>query len=153
MKISTRTDIELPRERVFAYASDFEAAEERLTARGVEIVRTETRLPPAPGITWSSKARLRGRQRQIDSVLTRYTPPEGFEVTSVIGGMTVTFDLKLVALAPARTRIIVGFELRASTLKARVVLQALRLGKGRMSARLSQGLATWVDALGRKGPG
>jgi hypothetical protein len=153
MKISARTDVETPREQVFAAASDFEAAEQRLAARGALIVRTETRLPPAAGIAWSTVARLRGRNRQIDSTLTRYSPPEGFEVTSVIGGMTVTFDLKLVALAPARTRIIVGFDLRASTFKARVVLQALRLGKRRLSERLSQGLATWADALGRSGPG
>jgi hypothetical protein len=153
MKISARTDVEMPREQVFAAASDFEAAEQRLVARGALIVRTETRLPPAAGIAWSTVARLRGRNRKIDSTLTRYSPPEGFEVISVIGGMTVTFDLKLVALAPARTRIIVGFDLRASTFKARVVLQALRLGKRRLSERLSQGLATWADALGRSGPG
>ncbi len=153
MKISARTDVEMPREQVFAAASDFEAAEQRLKARGAQIVRTETRLPTAPGIAWSSVARLRGRNRQIDSVLTRYAPSEGFAVTSVIGGMTVLFDVKLVALAPARTRIIVGIDMRASTFKARVVLQALRVGKRRLSGRLSQGLAAWADGLGRREPG
>jgi hypothetical protein len=153
MKVSARTDVEMPRQQVFAAASDFEAAEQRLAARGAQIVRTETRVPPGAGIAWSSVARLRGRKRQIDSVLTRYTPPEGFEVTSVIGGLTVVFDLKLVALAPARTRIIAGFDLRATTFKGRVALQALRLGKGRITDRLSRGLAAWSESLGRKGPG
>ncbi len=152
MKISARADVELPRERVFAAASDFEAAEARLAARGARIVRTETRLPPAPGIVWASVARLRGRDRRIDSVLTGYAPPEVIEVTSVIGGMTVVFDLRLVALAPARTRIIAGFDLRATTVRGRIVLQALRLGKGRMTDRLAKGLAAWAGSLGQGGP-
>jgi hypothetical protein len=143
VKLSARLDLELPREQVFAAASDFAAAEERLTARGVQLQRTADRVPPAPGMTWAARAPFRGRLRDVAAELVAYSPPDGFAILSRIGGMTAAFEVRLVALAPARTRVIVGIDLRAQTLKARVILSALRLGKSRAEDRLARGLAAW----------
>jgi hypothetical protein len=147
MKVSARIDLDLPQATVFAAASDFATAEARLTARGVEITRTADRTPPGPGIAWSSRARLRGRPRDIRSELTVLDPPQGLAIRSRIGGMEATFDMRVMALAAGRTRVIAGLDLRATTLKAQLVLQALRLGKGRVRARLERGLSAWAEAV------
>lgn len=147
MKVSARVDIDLPRAVVFAAASDLAAAEARLADRGVEVVRVADRVPPGPGIAWTARARLRGRVRDVASELTVFDPPEGLAIRSRIGGMTAMLDVRFVALAAARTRVIVGMDLRADTLKARLVLQALRLGKGRLRGRLERGLSVWADGL------
>ncbi|MCU0907370.1 MAG: SRPBCC family protein [Rhodobacteraceae bacterium] len=147
MKVSARIDLDLPRATVFAAVSDLAAAEARLAARGVEITRVVDRTPPGPGIAWTARARLRGRSRDIASELTVLDPAQGLTIRSRIGGMVATLDVRVVALAADRTRVITGLDLRATTLKARVMLQALRLAKGRIRGRLERGLAAWGDGV------
>lgn len=147
MKVSARIDLDLPRATVFAAASDFAAAEARLAARGVEIRRVADRTPPGPGIAWTARARLRGRTRDIASEVTELDPPQGLTIRSQIGGMVATFDVRVVALSADRTRVIAGLDLRATTMKARVILQALRLAKGRIRGRMERGLAAWADGV------
>jgi hypothetical protein len=147
MKLSARTDIELPHETVFAAASDFAGTEARLAARGIEVRRTRDQTPPGPGIAWDARARLRGRMRDIHAELTVFAPPLHLAVLSRIGGMTSAFDLRLVALSAGRTRVIVGMDLRADTLRTKLLLQAMRLGKRQAEARLARALAVWAAGL------
>jgi hypothetical protein len=147
MKVSARIDLDLPQASVFAAASDFDALEARIAARGIEIARVADCTPPGPGLAWAARARLRGRLRDVASELTALDTPRGLTIQSRIGGMVATFEVRVIALAAGRTRVITGLDLRATTLKARVVLQALRLGKGRIRARMERGLAAWGDGL------
>jgi len=139
--------MDLPRAMVFSAASDFAAVEARLSERGVEVTRVADRVPPGAGIAWTARARLRGRVRDIATELEGFDPPQGLSIRSRIGGMTVMSDARFVALAAGRTRVIVGLDMRADTLKARLVLQALRLGKARLRGRLERTLSAWADAV------
>lgn len=147
MKVSARIDLDLPRATVFLAASDFATAESRLRARGIEVVRVADRTPTGPGLAWAARVRVRGRMRDVASELTGFDPPQGLTIRSRIGGMEATFEARMVALAADRTRVIAGLDLRATTLKARVVLQALRLARGRIRRRLERGLAVWADSV------
>lgn len=53
----------------------------------------------------------------------------------------------LVALSRTRTRLFVSMELRPTTLSARLLLQSLRLAKGRLTGRLKTRMAEFGQRI------
>jgi hypothetical protein len=135
MKLNTREDIEAPLDFVYAALSDFEAWERAGLRRGADVTRTDKTGAAAPGASWLVVFTYRGKLRKLAIRLTEMVPSARLAFTAqspvVEGGM----EIDLVALSAKRTRVTIGTEVRARTLAARLVLQSLKLAKGKVKKR------------------
>lgn len=136
MKLTTKQDIEAPIDFVFARLTDFDHFERMAMRRGAEVERTDRLKTPGVGMAWRLRFVFRGKQRTI---LVRYADAEpgshlawAFDSPPAEG----TAKVDLLSLSPRRTRLVLAIEARPKTLAARLVLQSLRLAKGRLQRRL-----------------
>ena len=146
MKFSTREDIEAPITHVFARVTDFSNFERRALRAGAHISRSDEG-PVGIGTSWTVLFTFRGRERSVASTLTELTEPTDLKVESVSDGMTVETNVALVALSPGRTRLMVGMELRARTLTARLLLQSMKLAKGKLQKRFKARVLNFAEEI------
>ncbi len=134
MKFSTREDIEAPIDHVFAEMSDFDAFQRRAMRHGGQVERLDDG-PIKQGSHWDIAFSYRGRDRRMQAELTEIEPPHHYVVVATSDGMTITTEVELVALSRGRTRIAIGMDLRAKSLTARLLLQSMKLAKGKLTKR------------------
>jgi uncharacterized protein YndB with AHSA1/START domain len=138
MKLTTRHDIEAPLDFVFGRLTDFDQFERMAMRRGAEVERTDKLRTPGPGASWRVRFTLRGKQRRMLIRLLEAEPGShvvyGFDSPSVEGSTR----LELLALSPRRTRMAMATEIRPKTLAARLVLQSMKLARGRIQRRFDQ---------------
>jgi len=144
MKLSTREDIEAPIDFVFARVTDFEAFERRALRQGAHVTRQGTG-DAAVGTVWDVSFQFRERQRNLQATLVQLDPPHDLKIESISDGLTAHTDVQLVALSPGRTRVIVGLEMRARTLTARLLLQSLKLAKGKLTKRFKARVLDYAE--------
>jgi hypothetical protein len=147
MKLSTREDIDAPIAEVFAAVSDFDSIEKRLRQRGVSVERDAVAPPAGAGRRWQAVASWRGRQHRILAELIEVDEGQGFAIESASGGVVCLSVVDLVALSKTRTRMLVSLDLRPTTLSSRLLIQSLRLAKGRLSERLSARAAEFARRI------
>jgi uncharacterized protein YndB with AHSA1/START domain len=135
VKLSTRQDIEVPAEAVFAAVSDFAAFERAALRRGAEVARTDLGAEPGPGMTWSLRFRARGRMRRVVCTLDHFDPPNALVCRLDGGSFGGALTVNLVALSRARTRMAVQLELLPRTIAARLLIQTARLSRGAYTRR------------------
>lgn len=136
MKLSTREDIEAPIETVYGAISDFAAIERELRARGVSVEPDPAGPEAGIGRRWHARATWRGRPHAIDAELVALEAGRGYSIVSTSGGVVATTEVDLVALSKSRTRMLLSIDLRPTTLSSRLLVQSLKLAKGRLSERL-----------------
>jgi hypothetical protein len=141
MKFSTREDIDAPREAVFAHLTDFEAWERGALRRGAEVQRIDTLSRPGPGMSWKSAFQWRGKRRQMVVRLDRYDLPSAVSFSARASNIEAQFEVELLEMAARRTRVIVRLEIRPLTLTARLLLQTMKLARGRSEARFRKRVA------------
>lgn len=146
MKLSTREDIEVPIDYAFARVSDFDGFERRALRQGVKVAR-QKEGDAQLGTIWDVAFEFRGRRRAVVAELTKMDPPEAIEVESHSDGLIALTQVELVALSQTRTRVLVGFELRAKTLTARLLLQSLKLAKSKMMNRFKARVAEFAESV------
>lgn len=142
MHFSAKTDIEAPAEVVFAALSDFEGWERAAMRRGGEVHRTDKLRSMGPGVTWNLKFRFRGRERALDLALVAMEPGAKLGFTGKGKLIDGALALDLVSLAPKRTRLVLELDVGAVTLGARLMLQSLKLARGRVQRQLDQRMVT-----------
>jgi uncharacterized protein YndB with AHSA1/START domain len=135
MKLTTRQDIEAPLEFVYARLTDFDHFERMAMRRGAEVERTDRLRTPGIGMAWRLKFTFRNRLR---TVLVRFADAEpgshlawAFDSPSLEG----TARVDLVSLSARRTRMTIVSDARPKTLAARLVMQSMRLAKGRIQRK------------------
>ena len=134
MKFSTREDIEAPIDHVFAQVSDFDGFERSALRRGAQVRRIESG-PVQVGSQWDTAFKFRGRDRKMQITLTLLEAPEMYQIAAQSDGITADTLVELVALSPRRTRLSVALELKPRSLTARVLLQSMKLAKGKLTKR------------------
>ena len=146
MKFSTREDIEAPIDHVFDRVSDFASFERRALRYGADVVRLDEG-PVQEGSSWNIAFQFRGRERRMQSHLASFDPPNGYLVTTMSDGMTITSTVDLVALSRGRTRVAVAVDLRAKTLTARLLLQSMKLAKTKLTKRFKARVLEYAEDL------
>lgn len=144
MKLSTREDLEAPIDFVFACVTDFAAFERRALRNGAQVTRQGSGDVQV-GTVWDVDFTFRGRDRSVQATLVRLDPPNALKVDSMSDGIFAVTEVELVALSPARTRVIVGFEMRARTLTARLLLQSLKLAKTKLTKRFKARVVDYAE--------
>lgn len=139
MKISALRDIDAPPEAVFAALSDFDRYEVQARWNGIEVARLDEGNGPDE-VAWRIGAQIRGIHRAIEARVVSYVPPEQLAIQAESDGLSALIDGEVVARAPGRSTLHVRIDLTSSTLKARLVLQSLKLARGALTERLDRQL-------------
>ena len=147
MKLTSKQDIEVPIDQAFAQLVNFGYFEQQMIRRGAEVERTDRLTRLAPGLTWRLRFLYRGKQRkmliELEEVVTPSLLAYGFDSPSVEG--EGRFDL--VALSPTRTRLILSTDFKPKSLPARLLVQSMRLAKGRVQRRFDAAAAKLADMV------
>lgn len=152
MKLSAREDVDAPIGVVFDRLADFDGWARAGLRRGADVQRTDALRQPGPGMTWKLGFVYRGKPRRLTLTLDEMVAPSRLAFSglgpNLEGGLTVD----LLEMTPARTRMTIKLEVRPRTLVARLFIQSLKLGRGkvesRFRARVAQ-LATEIDGRAR----
>ncbi|MCE0507056.1 MULTISPECIES: SRPBCC family protein [unclassified Roseivivax] len=147
MQFSRTEDIEAPLDAVFGALSDFPAIERQIMRRGVEITRTDGGGAAGEGASWRAGFRYRGKAREADVTLSRHEPPTLMVFDAVSGGLEIRTIVECVALARTRTRVSIDAHLSAKTLSARLILQSMKLAKGRLDRKFKTRVAQAASDL------
>ncbi|MEM7723377.1 MAG: SRPBCC family protein [Pseudomonadota bacterium] len=146
MKFKTSEDIDAPLDVVWAEFTTFDTLEHEARGRGAEITRLGNWTEPAAGVEWRGSVTVRGKRRAISSRIARFEPNDVCVVESRIGGMRSHYEISFIALSKTVTRVAVVLDLSADTLTARLILQTMKLARGRVLQRLQGVLARQGNA-------
>jgi hypothetical protein len=150
MRFASRTDIEAPAGYVFRRLADFAHWERLALRRGAEVVRTER--PKLGGRTgtdpvWLVRFMFRGKERRITLRVGDIAAPDRLGFSWVGQLFEGSGSIELLALGAGRTRLTLVSEVKPKSLAARMILQSLRLARGRVQARLDARMAAAAAEL------
>ena len=154
MQLNAREDIEAPIDDVFRAVTDFDRFERVLLRRGAEIVRVDDLAAPGPGMRWTIGFDMRGKRRKADLEVTEFGAPERLCAVGRGPGFTVHMEVQLIALSRHRTRLETRTTLEASSFSGKMLLQPMRLARGKILKRYRRATADFAAriedrALGR----
>jgi len=135
MKFSSKEDIEAPIEAVFRAVSNFSTIERSALRRGARVQRVDRKTHPTTSIAWDVGFSFRGKKRDMLIELTEFDEPNRLLAQSLSGGLEGEVTVDLVALSKNRTRMAIDVEVKPKTLSARLMVQSMRLAKGRLTKR------------------
>jgi carbon monoxide dehydrogenase subunit G len=141
MKITTRQDIEAPVAFVFESLKDFDYWERAAMRRGADVTHTNDPDAAGPGLAWAIRFPFRGKDRKMTLQLTSMEAPGQMGFAAGGGSFEGTAVVDLLALGSRRTRLSMTAEVKPKGLAARLVLQSLKLARGRMQGRADKRVA------------
>lgn len=138
MNLAAKTDLEAPIDFVYETLSDHRSWERDVAERGIRVERPADTPVSGPGAGWWLHLPYRGKLVRLYLQLLREKLYDHllFEMQSnTIEGEVA---MSVMALSPRRTRLHMTIEVNPRTLAARLLLNTLKLAKGRVQARLDQ---------------
>ncbi len=147
MELTAREDIEAPIDEVFRAVSDFEAFERAVLRRGAEVRRTDTQGSIGAGMSWDVVFAFRGKTRTAELRIAEFNGIDAMKVLGHSGGIEVDFNVELVALSRARTRLDIRVEISATNLPARLLLQPMRLAQSNILKRFRKRVAVFASKV------
>lgn len=148
MKFNFSEVVEVPASYLFQQVGDFTRAEQAAQRRGIRVQRTDSGQAAAgAGTSWDVVVRIRRRPRDLKLDVLAYDPPDGFtlQITSQVFVSEVRIDC--VALSRSRSRLLVVNETRPLNLRGRLLIQSLKLARGRIKARGEKALADYAHRV------
>lgn len=150
MKLKISGDAERPVDQVFAVLLDYQSVEDELRSRGFEIRRVGKWSELAQGVAWTGRGKVRGKVRPVAANVAVLEPGRMIQIDAQVGGMQISHETRLVPLGERVTRINVTADLRPSTLSARLIIQSLKLARGRVLERMERRLASDIRRVERE---
>jgi carbon monoxide dehydrogenase subunit G len=138
MKITSRRDIEAPISFVNDALTDFDYWERAAMRRGADVTRVDDRKA---SLAWLVRFPFRGKDRKLDLQVVVPETPGQLAFAGSGGNFDGTATVDLLELGSKRTRLTMVAEAKPRSLAARLVLQSLRLAKGRVQARVDKRVA------------
>ncbi len=146
MQLSTKRDINVPIEHVFAAFTDFDGFARQALRRGAEVQRVDTLDGPCAGMGWNVTFDFRGKRRKMKITLTELDAPSRLTAQSKMSGLESELRIELLAMSRKRTRVSIELDLRPQTLSARLLVQSLKLARSNLTKRLGKKLDTFARA-------
>lgn len=141
MKFSAREDVAASVEDVFAYLTDFSRFERQALRRGIDVDRLDRLAEPGAGMAWRIAFELRGRRRVADTKLIRYLADKQLDFAATVSGLDCDVSVEMTRLSKFKTRMHVAVDIMPQTLRARMLLQGLKLAKSKLSDRFKARVA------------
>lgn len=143
MKISAREDIQAPIGALFARLTDYATHEAVAARRGVAVERLSLPQEREGRPAWKATFQYGGREREVTIDVTDLHEPDYFASAVTYQGIDAEFIIELVPLAKTRTRMIVGIELKPRSIKAKLIVQSLKIAKTSITKRVENRLKTF----------
>lgn len=141
MRLSTKEDVEAPIDFVWNLLSDFVIWEHAAQRRGVEVQRLEGTPQSGPGMAWLVRFGYQGKPREIDLRLAGVEPGQRLIFEGTGHSVRAHLTLEFVEIGPRRTQVAVVSDVKPMTITARVVVQSLRLAKGKIQHKFEHRIA------------
>ncbi|WJY22200.1 SRPBCC family protein [Fontisubflavum oceani] len=140
MKFKVAEDVDAPIGFVFERMTDFSQFEADVKRRGADLRRVGNWTRIAEGVQWRGAVQVRGKKRKIEAELAELVPDESAKVDITVGGMEAVYQMAFIALSPDVTRVATELDLKPRTLTARLIIQTLKLARGRVVRRMTRNL-------------
>ncbi len=147
MKLVAKYDVEAPAAFVFAQLSDFDGWERAAMRRGADVMRVDKLTRVAPGMTWDTQFRYRGKDRAATIRLDAITPTSALALTGMSAIVDGMVQIDILDLAAKRTRVEVRLEIKPKTIAARIYVQSLRLARARVERSFAQRVALLTSEI------
>lgn len=147
MEFSAKEDIEASIDQVFAVISDLDTVERQALRRGIKIKRLSATPTVEEGMSWTVDFKFRGKEMTADLSLVELAEPEKMRFASRTSGLETGMLVDLTALSPKRTRMTVVADMQPKTLSARLLVQSLKLAKGRVTRKFSVRVAQYAKTI------
>jgi hypothetical protein len=147
MKFSTRIDTDLSAEALFEAIGDFDALERMLIGRGASVSRIDPSKEPGITMGWNVGFDWRGRPREMRLVITRFDRPEQMTMAGRSNALDLAMNATVVALSRVKSRLIFEAEVKPRNMKARLLLQTAKLGKGQLDRRFQRRVEEFVTQM------
>ncbi|MCF6444299.1 SRPBCC family protein [Nereida sp. MMG025] len=147
MKISVVEDISAPIEYVFARVTNFDAFERGVLRRGAKVRRVEQGAASGDGAKWEVSFMLRGAERRMTVKVAQLDHPTSVVYRTRIKGLVAVVTLDLVALSPSRTRLTLDIKMVSKSLRAKLVIQSLKLAKRRINRKLRKRMGAFAESI------
>lgn len=135
MRFSSRQDIAASLDEIFAMLTEFDAIEKGARRRRIAV----RRIAPEPGgnkpggrPAWDVGFRLHGGERRARLELAECDVHRGVCLRGEVEGIETVLRLDLIPLSRHLTRIAVTADLSPRTIPARLLVQSLRLVRGKL---------------------
>ncbi|WP_333817407.1 SRPBCC family protein [Tabrizicola sp.] len=140
MKLTAKTDLEVPAAFVFATLIDHASWEREAIRNGVEVERPPGTPDNGVGAEWRVRGHFRGKARKALVRIEEMSPEQRLALLIDSPSIDGTTRIEVMVLSPRRSRVRVDLEVKPKTLAARLFINTLRLAKGRVQARFEKGL-------------
>ena len=140
MKLTAKTDLEVPAAFVFAALVDNASWEREAVRNGVEVERPSGTPDSGVGASWRIRGHFRGKARKVLVRIDALTPDQQLALTMESPSMDGISRIEVMVLSPRRSRLRADLEIKPKTLAARLFINTMRLAKGRVQARFEKGL-------------
>lgn len=140
MRLTAKTDLEVPAAFVFATLIDHASWEREAIRNGVEVERPQGTPDNGVGAEWLIRGHFRGKARRALIRIEEMTPSQRLALlidSPTIDGIA---RIEVMVLSPRRSRLRVDLEVKPKTLAARLFINTMRLAKGRVQARFERSL-------------
>ncbi len=150
MKFVTEEIVDAPLDVVFAHLTDFERFERDAVAAGAVLRRTDTMPAPGIGMGWTAQFVARGKDRNLTAEVTQFHAPTQLGFAGKVGGMEGDLMIDLQPQGADQTQLVVMLDLRARSISARILLQSLKLARGRVAKRFRKRVRKFARQVGRQ---
>lgn len=147
MKFSTRIDTDLSAEGLFEAIGDFDALERMLIGRGASVSRIDPSKEPGITMGWNVGFDWRGRPREMRLTVIRFDRPEQMAMAGRSNALDIAINATVVALSRVKSRLIFEAEVKPRNMKARLMLQTAKLGKGQLDRRFQRRVEEFVTQM------
>ncbi len=156
MKFKAAEDVDAPIDFVSQRMCDFSQFEADVKGRGAELTRVGNWTEPSVGSRWRGSVQVRGKVRKIEAEVAELEPKDHALIDIAVGGMEAKYLMSFISLSPEVTRVAAELDLKPKTLTARLILQTMKLARGRVLQRMTANLArqgNQIEAEWRRGGG
>ena len=140
MKLTAKTDLEVPAAFVFAALIDHASWEREAVRNGVEVERPAGSPDSGVGARWNIRGHFRGKARKVLVKIDELTPDQRLALSMDSPSMEGVSQIEVLVLSPRRSRVRADLEIKPKTLAARLFINTMRLAKGRVQARFEKGV-------------
>lgn len=146
MKFVAKKDVERPQQALFDCMADFQMFERVAIRRGVEVVRTGS-TASSSGIKWDCKFEFRGRDRDAQVQLTEFNTPESLGFLVANAALNIRLEITVSALSKNQSRFIVTSVIEPKNIKARLLVQSMKLARSKYNQRYQKRVAEVANEL------
>jgi uncharacterized protein YndB with AHSA1/START domain len=141
MKLTAKTDLEVPAAFVFATLVDHASWEREAVRNGAEVERPPGTPAAGLGAAWRIRGQFRGKPRKVLLKIEELVETQRVVLSIDSPSVEGSSRFEVMVLSPRRSRLRVDVEFKPKTLAARLFINTMRLAKGKVQAKFESRLA------------